>query len=53
MRTWNDYKEHVREVDPIAANNINEIENIASIVNHQLHVLNRINQLQILILCLK
>ena len=22
MRTWNDYKEHVREVDPIAANNI-------------------------------
>ena len=32
MRTWNDYKEHVREVDPIAANNINEIENIASIV---------------------
>ncbi len=32
MRTWNDYKEHVREVDPIAANDINEIENIASIV---------------------
>ena len=31
-RTWNDYKEHVREVDPIAANDINEIENIASIV---------------------
>ena len=28
MRTWNDYKEHVREVDPIAANDINEIENI-------------------------
>ena len=27
MRTWNDYKEHVREVDPIAANDINEIEN--------------------------
>ena len=32
MRTWNDYKERVREVDPIAANDINEIENIASIV---------------------
>ena len=25
MRTWNDYKEHVREVDPIAANDINEL----------------------------
>lgn len=32
MKTWNDYKEHVKAVDPIASEDIKEAENIASIV---------------------
>lgn len=32
MRTWNDYKNHVRAQDPAAARDIDEIENIATIV---------------------
>lgn len=32
MKTWNDYKEHVKAVDPIASKDIKEAENIASIV---------------------
>lgn len=32
MRTWDDYKKHVREVDPNVAKDIDEVESIASIV---------------------
>ena len=32
MKTWNDYKEHVRAIDPIAKEDIAEAENIAAIV---------------------
>ncbi len=34
MKTWNDYKEHVRTVDPeIGKKDIDEVENISSIVS--------------------
>ena len=33
MKTWNDYKEHVRTVDPEIRKDIDEIENISSIVS--------------------
>ena len=32
MKTWNDYKEHVKAVDPVAIEDITESENIALIV---------------------
>jgi len=32
MKTWNDYKEHVKAVDPVIAKDMEEIEEIASIV---------------------
>lgn len=32
MRTWNDYKEHVRAVDPEIAKDIDEIENGSEII---------------------
>lgn len=32
MKTWNDYKEHVKSNDPQAQKDIEEIENIAPIV---------------------
>ena len=32
MKTWNDYKEHVKKIDPIAKEDITEAENIALIV---------------------
>jgi hypothetical protein len=31
MKTWNDYKEHVRTVDPEIGKDIDEVENISSI----------------------
>ena len=33
MKTWNDYKEHVRTVDPNVANDLKETEEIAAIVS--------------------
>ena len=33
MKTWNDYKEHVRTVDPEIGKDIDEIENISTIVS--------------------
>ena len=33
MRTWNDYKEHVKAVDPDGKRDIEELENLASIVS--------------------
>ena len=33
MKTWNDYKEHVRTVDPNIANDLKETEEIAAIVS--------------------
>jgi len=33
MRTWNDYKEHVKAVDPDGKKVIEELENLASIVS--------------------
>ena len=32
MKTWNEYKKHVREVDPVAGEDITEAEHIALIV---------------------
>lgn len=32
MRTWNDYKEHVKAVDPEFKNDMEEIESLSSIV---------------------
>ena len=32
MRTWDDYKKHVREVDPDMSKDIDEVESIAAIV---------------------
>lgn len=33
MRTWNDYKEHVKSVDPEIGKDMEEIENISAIVS--------------------
>lgn len=32
MRTWNDYKEHVKEIDPELKKDMEEIESLSSIV---------------------
>lgn len=32
MKTWNDYKEHAKAVDPVIAKDMEETEEIASIV---------------------
>ena len=32
MKTWNDYKDHVKAVDPESKKDIKEAENLASIV---------------------
>lgn len=32
MRTWNDYKEHVKAVDPEIKNDIEEVESLSAIV---------------------
>ncbi len=33
MKTWNDYKEHVKAVDPVIAKDMEEVEGISSIVS--------------------
>ena len=33
MKTWNDYKEHVRSIDPESGKDMDEIENISAIVS--------------------
>lgn len=33
MRTWNDYKDHVRAVDPEITKDIEEAENVSAIVS--------------------
>ncbi len=33
MRTWNDYKNHVKAIDPIAKADLENIEELASIVS--------------------
>jgi len=32
MKTWNDYKKHVKEIDPAAYEDVTEAENVAQIV---------------------
>ncbi|MFQ7550079.1 MAG: hypothetical protein ACLRMZ_06995 [Blautia marasmi] len=32
MKTWNDYKDHVKTIDPEGKTNIEEAENLAAIV---------------------
>ena len=32
MKTWNDYKDHVKTVDPESKKDIEEVENLAAIV---------------------
>ena len=33
MKTWNDYKEHVKTVDPEAAKDMEEVEGISAIIS--------------------
>lgn len=33
MRTWNDYKEHVKKVDPVISKDMEEIEELSSIIS--------------------
>ena len=33
MKTWNDYKEHVRTIDSEIAKDIDEVENVSSIIS--------------------
>lgn len=33
MKTWNDYKEHVKSVDPEIGKDMDEVENISAIVS--------------------
>ena len=33
MKTWNDYKDHVRRVDPEAARDIDQAESMAAIIS--------------------
>ncbi len=33
MRTWNDYKKHVKSVDPEIGKDMDEVENISAIVS--------------------
>lgn len=33
MRTWNDYKEHVKSVDPEIGKDMDEVENISAIIS--------------------
>ena len=37
MRTWNDYKEHVKSVDPEIGKDMDEVENISAIVSAMLN----------------
>lgn len=32
MRTWNDYKDHVKAIDPEAKKDIEEVENLSAII---------------------
>lgn len=32
MKTWDEYKEHVRQTDPVMAGDIDEVEDVAAIV---------------------
>ncbi len=33
MKTWNDYKDHVNAIDPVAAEDITEAEKVSSIIS--------------------
>ena len=33
MKTWNDYKEHVRVIDSETAKDIDEVENVSSVIS--------------------
>ncbi len=33
MKTWNDYKEHIKNVDPEIGKDMDEIENISAIIS--------------------
>ena len=33
MKTWNDYKEHVRVIDPETTKDIDEVENVSSVIS--------------------
>ena len=43
MKTWNDYKEYVRTVDPETAKDIKETEEVAAIVTAMIEQRNRCN----------
>lgn len=53
MKTWNDYKEHVKAIDPVANEDIAEAENIASIVGAMIEKRNElgITQRQLAEMC--
>ena len=53
MKTWNNYKEHVKSTDPVAASDITEAENIALIVGAMIEKRNElgITQRQLAEIC--
>ncbi|MCQ2771559.1 MAG: helix-turn-helix transcriptional regulator [Clostridia bacterium] len=53
MRTWNEYKEHVKAVDPELKNDIEEIEALSSIVGSMIEKRNSlgISQRELAAMC--
>lgn len=53
MRTWNEYKEHVKAVDPESKNDIEEIEALSSIVGSMIEKRNSlgISQRELATMC--
>ncbi len=53
MKTWNDYKEHVKLIDPEGKKDIEEVENLAAIVSAMIEQRNAmgISQRELAALC--
>ncbi|MBD5525807.1 MAG: helix-turn-helix transcriptional regulator [Lachnospiraceae bacterium] len=53
MRTWNDYKDHVKTIDPEAKKDIEEVESIAAIVGALIEQRNAlgISQRELAVMC--
>ena len=47
MRTWNDYKEHVKSVDPEIGKDMDEVENISGVL--MFHGDHEINDIKIML----
>ena len=51
MRTWNDYKEHVRTVDPEISKDMEEVEALSQIVKAMVEQRNALGQRELAALC--